>query len=629
MKYTRKLQQGGLLAYTPTLMSSPGQAAATGAAESKKSSIIDDDIIKELTTKGGLTNDTNALLAQLTQLEKSSVNPYLNSQSRATSLALIGKVNDLRQSKSMWNEAYRKASTSGGLGEVAVGDNGEVYTKDEEGTIQATTLEAYSRKSDKLQILSVADLLNERERNPKLVGQNNIFNVANNSIGIKNISDYAQKIVASLGKESQSNEKIYDKGVAQEMRNQMAESIGNDRAPNNEEAKGFGILDSVINSPSRYNEIMVESSSERNHAMKAVNYIWSTLGTNAQRKLSAQAALNGQKVPNLLLDMVIMGTDHSEKTTVKPISESKAKTGTDNAESLGGAKSMNNPQIMIHGTLGARKEFKFNDPQASVQFAGLTVGVAPLLTPDGKAIAPTTFDNVLKSGWEQVVDTNNIFFGNKKIHNTQLREISVDGMSEMGNVYLPVNEATGAPDYASLTLFRGLMDKYDQIKDDPNITKQDITMMFENSGFSVSIKPDKTIDVRAMGSNVKQFFVTWAYTNDASELVKDNMDPNNGGLRRLEGNEHDAIVPYTDSAYTIKDGKKTKNLRPNKRLKSERTYKGMVLIPLRVGATVNIDAALDKGPKLPSYSEQQVRVHAQNSMGNYVQPNMDVLNDDY
>ena len=57
--------------------------------------------MKELTTKGGLTNDVNHLIQQLQALEQTSANPYLSSANQISSLTMISKINELRNNKAM------------------------------------------------------------------------------------------------------------------------------------------------------------------------------------------------------------------------------------------------------------------------------------------------------------------------------------------------------------------------------------------------------------------------------------------------------------------------------------------------------------------------------------------------
>ena len=326
--------------------------------------------------------------------------------------------------------------------------------------------------------------------------------------------------------------------------------------------------------------------------------------------------MTGQEPTQLLLDLVQMSTNHTEISSIKPVSEAKATTGSSASGSTAKGKNMNNPQMMIDGTLSTGKSFVFNDPDAGSKFSGLIIGTSALTTPKGETIPPTTLDKILSTGWNQVVDINNVFFGNKKVDRTQLAEIATDGMSEMGNVYLPVDPRTGGPDNNSLNLFREVMEEYERIKEDPNITDRDIEEMFDSVGFDVTILPDKTLDVKAKSDNVKPFWVTFAYTNNASDLVKDNNDSSIGGLRKLSDDEHHRISPITDEAYIKyqRDGTPV-DIRPNRRFKSERTYRGIVAIPLREGATANMDALVGSGPEKSVPSSAEVRHFAQNSSG--------------
>ncbi len=101
MKYTRKMQSGGLLAYQPTPMYPPDKptTATPTTPRSSSTSLLDDDI-KEALLKGGLSNETNALLSELSAIENQS-NPFLNQTNRLNTLSLIGRINELQRNKEM------------------------------------------------------------------------------------------------------------------------------------------------------------------------------------------------------------------------------------------------------------------------------------------------------------------------------------------------------------------------------------------------------------------------------------------------------------------------------------------------------------------------------------------------
>ena len=119
----------------------------------------------------------------------------------------------------------------------------------------------------------------------------------------------------------------------------------------------------------------------------------------ARNKLGAQAALMDQEPTQLLLDLVSFSTDHSESSSILPMEEDKATgKGSSGSGGKGTASSMNNPQMMVHGTLSTGKAFEFNDPDASSKFSGVILGTSSLTTPKGEALPATTLDVILKSG---------------------------------------------------------------------------------------------------------------------------------------------------------------------------------------------------------------------------------------
>lgn len=113
-------------------------------------------------------------------MESTSSTPYLNKYNRYTTLKLIGSINTLKQNKELWEQSVKQASDLGGLGEVAVGTSGEVYTKDKTGKVKALSLKEY--RDTGAPLLTVSELMKERQYNPQLANQNQIFSVANNAV---------------------------------------------------------------------------------------------------------------------------------------------------------------------------------------------------------------------------------------------------------------------------------------------------------------------------------------------------------------------------------------------------------------------------------------------------------------
>jgi len=261
---------GGFATFTPIIRTAPQLPAskATSTTEGKStSSLLDDKLYAEL-LKGGLTNDVNALVSQLIELEGSSELPFTNVNTRAASLRLIGKVNEIKQNKALWESAVSKADKSGGLDEVAVGTSGEVYIKDNKNKIKAISLQDYSENRESMKLLSVAELMNERNHNSQLTGQNNIFNVANNSIGLNKITEHIKELISAFGNETVADTKTYS-------RNQVLTELGKfaGKKPTVEEAEGVKKLMEIANTPGELYKVESQNSSERRQAMKGAKYI--------------------------------------------------------------------------------------------------------------------------------------------------------------------------------------------------------------------------------------------------------------------------------------------------------------------------------------------------------------------
>ena len=588
MKYTRKLQEGGFISYTPVptsppaMPTAPSGAVSASAQDAGSSGLLDNDLKKELLTKGGLSNDTNALIEQLLKIEQQSSNPFLQQSNRTNSLALIGKINELRQNKEMWKESYDISKASGGLSEVAVGNSGELYVKDQDGVLKAVTISDYKKNQSKLRALSVAELLEERNSNPLLTGQNNIFNVANNSIGIDKISEYAQKIVKALGTETTKSENVYDSSrLNSELKAISAEIQSKGRTPSAEELKGFAILDTLKDSPSRYNEVLSESSTQRNHALKAVKYIWSTLGTNAQNKLSAQAVINGVDPSEMLLDLVVIGTNESSSTKITPISESKAKTGSE--KDINATVSVS-PQELFHNDRLYKpgSMYQINLGGSKMNVTASAVGPLLSLSKEGEVLGAGVVSNILtNANYSLIVDPNKAYIGDTPIDQMQLSELAFTG-KDVGKVFLPVN-SDGSPNLGQMEKFSDAYKVFEINRN--NWSVQEIKNYFAEKGFNnvnvqeIQNENGTRVKVIEESSQVKPFLAMPVITNSASDLsdipwmvesMKDTKAVDKEILKQA----------FTTIGGTSSKPKYINNM-PSSFWSAEKPYKGMLFIAYR------------------------------------------------
>jgi len=293
----RKMEQGsGFATFTPIVKTAPASRSSddrhsnSDEKSPESSSVIDSKMIEQLYKSGGLVNDVNQLVSELVQIEQSSTNPFLSNINRGRTLQIAAKINEISQNKDYWKDAITRSKEAGGLGEVAVDTDGRVYTKTKDNKIQAISLADYSENRESTKLLSVQELLYERQYNKSLTGQNGVFTIADNAIGLNKITEHIKSLVSALGTDSTEDSGIYSKSKSQE----LAASFGG-KQPTKEQAYSLSILNRVINSPSEYSQVKTKNSTERAHIEKALGYIWNTLGNPALRILSDSSAMSVQK----------------------------------------------------------------------------------------------------------------------------------------------------------------------------------------------------------------------------------------------------------------------------------------------------------------------------------------------
>lgn len=599
----KKFQGGGFATFTPIVNTMPTSKSSTKTetdTTKASTSILSDDVFKELLKGDFLVNDANNLVKELVALEAGSPTPYTQANTRSMALKMIGKINELKQNKNYWQDAINRAKENGGLGEVAVGTSGEVYAKDENNNIQAISLAQYNKQKDKVKLLSVAELMNERQYNPNLIGKNSLFNVAENAIGLDKITGSIKDIVSMLGKETTKTEDYYTKDQA---RKYLAEMGG--KEPTVSEQEGISILNKIINNPGELAQVQSEESSERKHLDKALSYIWDTLGTNKQQKLMATSVINGRKNPKeLILDMLVFGTDESKSLGVTPkaanIGKSKA-AGEDKPKDI-------TPFEILHNGKTGKRIINWNDPSTGKTFELVATGQGKLSTVKGKPLGFTSLRDVFDSENGTLVRTDQAFFGDKKINISDLSNIAYDG-NEAARVYMPV-ASNGAPDYSRLEQIKRLEKEAFSHSD---WGPQEINDFFAKRGLDyVQVNQNKEYVVN---DRFKPFLVMSGYTAEGSPATNENSK-----IKALDSDEKDSVKDALSAMWT-----KEKVDAPTGWWDWSTTYyKGLIAVPYREDSSIYA-ASIAGNILAPQTSIDQANVNRLTQQGTRINANPNLI----
>lgn len=262
--------------------------------------------------------------------------------------------------------------------------------------------------------------------------------------------------------------------------------------------------------------------------------------------------------------------------------------------------------------------FAMNDPKYSTIFRGTIGGVSPIITPNGDNIGMATVGNILRSGYNQFLDSTKVYYGNKRVSNEELNSLIYDG-NDAAKVYMPV-KGDGTPDYEALGAFNEIYAVYEANK--KNWTTKQAEDYFKKNHYDF-IKIDERYEngekVKVIRDNqfVKPFLVMYAYTNDATNLT----DGNDEWLTKLNSDQEDLIVPQLEQIWTITSGKKSKNLTPNKSWHIEEYYSGIVAIPYKENHAATIDAMVNAGPREKTSTILDVQRNIANSSNQPLNPN--------
>lgn len=588
-----------MASFTPIISTMPAGAIKPDKKETEKGEgLLDEDIYKKLIGTG-LTNDVNAFVAEIEGTNTGDF-PYLNAGKRRSVLQTLAKVNEIINNKEAWNKAKDDAVTAGGYGEVAIDSNKNMYYRDKNNKITAISIQEYKNKKEKPHVMTVSEVMNARNYDPSLTMNRRIFSVAQNSKGLKKITDRIQHMMGMLSEASTETERHYSK---KQKLDELKRAYG--KAPSKQTESDIIELTKLLNTPGNYYKVIEKHASKRSNINRALKYIWHTLGEEEQTKLEAVASISGGGDPTALIyDMLISNT---ESTVVSKISP-ESPTQVYGSKSTANEESLTNFQMFHKDKLrDPLDKFSFNDPELGVLFKGSIGASGALVTAKDQSIPMATVETILtKLGFNQFLDPNKMYFGDKKMDQAERNNVIFDG-SDVAKVYMPV-DSQGAPDYNKFELFKKIYKHYEENKD--SLSSGEIETLFLENGFNIDLDKNKVL---VANNSVKPFLVMYGYTNDATSLID-----NNNWIRKLSKNEEDYFVPKLEAIWTVGQGKNAVNHTPDKFL-GVNYFKGIVTIPYRKGYAAIVDAQVGQGPKDKT---TQIIDHQRNIINsNIIQPN--------
>lgn len=576
----RRFQTGGQALPTHIAAATP-RATKQATSKSSDDGLISEDLLKQLK---GIPVDVDNLMESIAEVEyQQSLGMPVSPRAVRSIQAGINRV--VQQSKYL-EDAESRAVKNDALGEIAVGDRGELFTVGTDGDIKRISIGDYNIEKHG-PALTVNELIEQRKFNPTQAGDITLTTVIGNNIGMSKVAEYIQKIMQSVGNSETSSEAYTD----------LAGIVGREAAKRPSEAQLQTIQQlSRIAQTMGMDAIFKESNLLRQKNVEdAFAYIQSVLPSNMRKQLQARFVANGyslkesqQNIGHLIGQAIMAGNDTKQQYKIDYDSHSTVKSQSRNLGVL---------EQLVQGSLGKRdyKLMSSKNPEFSLNLHG--TGVGSLATFNNNIVDKSPLSIALQSGLAPLIDENHVTIGNQKVPVGAFDTILYNG-GDVINVWAPLNE-NGDVDLEGLQLLSEIQSICDT---NPNLTAEDKNNLLKK--YNLDGYFDEKGTFHGTGQ-MGQFLVMTGLTSDevldssrnpyADKLSRDDKQLEFKQLERIYGQLNKGIKGEGKYKFATGWFKGTTDL-----------YR--VPIFMRLNQTAQIDAGTfsDKGPMVqtPTYEQQ-------------------------
>lgn len=585
MSMIQKLQTGAAVRPQFAAAIQPHIQAKTTASKSSDEGLISKDLMKQLYAEG-IPVDVDNLTQQIYEVErKISMGLPVNPRTVRT---LEAGINRVKKQSDYLKQAEERAVKNDALGEIAVGDRGQLFVFKENGDITQVSMNEYDYEKHGA-ALTVNELIEERKFNPTQAYDSKLTSVIGNSVGMSKVVDYIQKIVASVGSSETSTEAYTD----------IAGIVGREAAkkPSPQQLAAMQELNRIaqtLGPNAIFKETMIQKTS---NIKEAFEYIQSILPRNMMLQLQGRFVANGMTPKESMhsiqqiIGQALMSANNQTNTY---------KIDYDNASNTSVKSQSRNLGVLeqlVQGSLGKRdyKLMSSKNSEFSLNLHG--TGVGNLATFNNNIVDKTPLSVALQQGLAPLVDENHITMGNQKLPSGALDSILYYGQDVI-NVWAPVN-SDGDIDLEGLQVLSEIQSICDT---NPNLTKEDKNSLLQK--YQLDGYFDDKGTFHGTGQ-MAQFLVMTGLTSE--KLVDEDSNP---FIDKLSRDDKKLELAQIERIYG----------QLNKGVKGAGKYEfqmGMfdsttdlyrVPIFMRLNQTAQIDAGTfsDKGPlvQTPSYAQQ-------------------------
>ena len=443
-------------AYAPSLqqaeqsiaMATQSGTQSGGSSKGSSDELTKKDLIESLKGIEGLPSDVNFVIDKISKdLSMAEIlkNPITGESPINISDAYLKSIqylNQVKNSKNTFDNAYKSATQNGSINEAAVTSSGLLVVKDSEGKMDTVSAQDYLKNQDKYILQTNGDLLQMRRMDPKLTFSDSVLDIVENGVSTKTITAFINQFSSGLGTDT-----LQQQGYSKIQSQRISNGINIIQEAQKNGINLTGGIDGLYKTTKL-------SEDQKRQASEAVTALYKMMPTNYKSLLAIKSG-NAENPDKGVFDLITLMIDKNSSNKIQyqidKEKEGKDSTEESSSDGVSSDKIKSSSVEQWFRGMGEQKQFNISlDGSQGFIVKGNTMGADD----SGHPIGISTLQGLSSSSFGKALDINNATFGNgMRIDVNGSGKVIIDGNSITG-VELPIDtsDPTPKPDFNLLKL---------------------------------------------------------------------------------------------------------------------------------------------------------------------------------
>ena len=443
-------------AYAPSLqqaeqsiaMATQNGTQSGGSSKGSSDELTKKDLIESLKGIEGLPSDVNFVIDKISKdLSMAEIlkNPITGESPINISDAYLKSIqylNQVKNSKNTFDNAYKSATQNGSINEAAVTSSGLLVVKDSEGKMNTVSAQDYLKNQDKYILQTNGDLLQMRRMDPKLTFSDSVLDIVENGVSTKTITEFINQFSSGLGTDA-----LQQQGYSKIQSQRISNGINIIQEAQKNGINLTGGIDGLYKTTKL-------SEDQKRQASEAVTALYKMMPTNYKSLLAIKSG-NAENPDKGVFDLITLMIDKNSSNKIQyqidKEKEGKDSTEESSSDGVSSDKIKSSSVEQWFRGMGEQKQFNISlDGSQGFIVKGNTMGADD----SGHPIGISTLQGLSSSSFGKALDINNATFGNgMRIDVNGSGKVIIDGNSITG-VELPIDtsDPTPKPDFNLLKL---------------------------------------------------------------------------------------------------------------------------------------------------------------------------------